>query len=237
VAVFASQESVRAGAIEALSVRREGDATAALVEGLRYPWPPAARNAAKAIVRLGRKDLAPHLAALLEGPDPRSPRTEKVAGRNVLVAPELVRISHLRNCLLCHAPAERGKSPEDTLVAEVPVPTQELPDTSSGYGRSESNSNLLVRIDVTYLRQDFSALLPVEESHPWPARQRFDFVVRKRVLSVAEAADLRARLARQESPYRTAAAQALRELTGRDFGPGRVSVRSHGEGGGMLRGE
>jgi hypothetical protein len=213
VAVFATRESTRAAAIEALSVRQERDATAALVEGLRYPWPAAARNAARAIAKLGRKDLAPQLAALLEEPDPRSPRAEEVAGREVTVAPELVRINHLRNCLLCHAPARRGKAPEDTLVAEVPVPAEELPDTSNGYG--STRSNLLVRIDVTYLGQDFSALLGVREKPPWPAVQRFDFVVRKRVLSAAEAADLRARLARQESPYRRAAAQALRELNAR----------------------
>jgi hypothetical protein len=47
--------------------------------------------------------------------------------------------------------------------------------------------------------------------------QRFDFVVRKRVLTAAEAEDLRARLAR-ESPYRRAAAKALGELTGQDLG-------------------
>jgi hypothetical protein len=44
--------------------------------------------------------------------------------------------------------------------------------------------------------------------------------VRKRVLSPAEASDLRARLEkhnRETSPYQRAAVQALRELTGRDF--------------------
>src|SRR5262249_36535291 len=76
VAVFAADESVRAAAIEGLSVRRERDYTAVLAEGLRYPWPAAARNAADAIVALGRKDLAPQLVALLDAPDPRGPRTE-----------------------------------------------------------------------------------------------------------------------------------------------------------------
>jgi hypothetical protein len=77
-------------------------------------------------------------------------------------------------------------------------------------------ANLLVRIDVTYLRQDFSAMGAVPGASPWPAQQRFDYVVRKRVLTLAEANDLRKRLG-GESPYRRAAAQALRELTGRDF--------------------
>jgi hypothetical protein len=219
VAVFATDQAVRACAIEALSVRREHDATAVLVEGLRYPWPAVARNSAQAIVKLERQDLAPHLLALLDAPDPRSPRSEEVAGRKVTVAPELVRINHLRNCLLCHAPAERDKVPEGTLVAEVPIPTEELPDLSNGYGSSASN--LLVRIDVTYLRQDFSALQVVSEKSAWPAMQRFDFVVRKRVLTPAEAADLRARLKKSApgglSPYRRVAAEALLRLTGRYF--------------------
>jgi hypothetical protein len=139
-----------------------------------------------------------------------------VGGKQVAVARELVRINHHRNCLLCHAPAERGETPEEALVAEVPVPGSPLPDRSAGY--SKSRSNLLVRIDVTYLRQDFSAMQDVADwtLGAWPPRQRFDFVVRRRVLTPAEAEDLRTRLA-GESPYRRAAARALRELTGRDF--------------------
>jgi hypothetical protein len=219
-AVFATEGAVRASAVEALSVRREADYTAVLVEGLRYPWPAAATNAAEAIVKLGRKDLAGHLVALLEGPDPRGPRAERVAGREVTVAPEVVRVNHLRNCLLCHAPAERDKVPEETLVAEVPVPSEGLPEPREGYGNSPSN--LLVRVDVTYLRQDFSAMLAVKERSAWPAVQRFDFVVRKRVLTPAEAGELRARLERRgpgaPSPYQRAAARALRGLAARELG-------------------
>jgi hypothetical protein len=134
-----------------------------------------------------------------------------------MVVHELVRVNHLRNCLLCHAPAERGKTPTETLVAEVPVPTLPLPDNSAGYGQSEFDSTLLVRIDVSYLRTDFSAVRPVTDwtTAAWSATQRFDFLVRRRVLTPAETADLRARLV-GVSPYRRAAAQALRELTGRD---------------------
>ena len=105
-----------------------------------------------------------------------------VNGKEETVAHELVRVNHLRNCLLCHAPAERLQTPAETLVAEVPVPTEPLPDTSS-YGRSDSN--LLVRIDVTYLRQDFSAMLDVRDwsAESWTPSQRFDFFVRRRVLA------------------------------------------------------
>ena len=70
---------------------------------------------------------------------------------------------------------------------------------------------------MTYLRQDFSAVQQVKDwtAEAWSQKQRFDFFVRKRVLSPAEAADLRARLS-GPSPYRRAAARALLELTGRD---------------------
>jgi hypothetical protein len=139
-----------------------------------------------------------------------------VAGHEETVAHELVRINHLRNCLLCHAPAKRDRTPEETLTAEVPVPTMPLPDTSRGYGQTESN--LLVRIDVTYLREDFSAMQNVTDwsAESWTPRQRFDFFVRKRVLTQAEAAELKGRFS-GVSPYQRAAAQALRLLTGRNF--------------------
>jgi hypothetical protein len=77
---------------------------------------------------------------------------------------------------------------------------------------------LLVRIDVTYLRQDFSAMQTVTDwtADSWRSLQRFDFFVRKRVLTPAEAAELRGRLA-GVSPYQRTAARALRLLTGRDF--------------------
>jgi hypothetical protein len=211
VTVFSTEEAVRAAAIEALAVRREGAEADVLAAGLRYPWPAAAENAAHAIAKLKRTDLVPQLKGALSAPDPRGPRDEVVGGRRETVAYELVRVNHLRNCLLCHAPAERGKTPVETLVAEVPVPAESLP--RSGYG--QSGSNLLVRIDVTYLRPDFSASQQVTDwtAKTWPAVQRFDFLVRRRVLSPAEAADLRERL-KGPSPYRRAAERALRELVG-----------------------
>ena len=69
-----------------------------------------------------------------------------------------------------------------------------MPDTRSGYGHSDSN--LLVRIDVTYLRHDFSAVQAVSDwtAATWGAGQRFDFLVRRRVLTPDEATHLRARL-------------------------------------------
>jgi hypothetical protein len=213
LAVFATDKGTRTAAVKALAVRREGGWEDVVVSGLSYPWPAVAENAAAAIAALKRKDLASHLRTALDAPDPRGPRTEVVDGRKETVAYELVRVNHLRNCLLCHAPAERGATPTEALVAEVPVPTMPVPDTRSGYG--QSGSNLLVRIDVTYLRHDFSAVQMVNDwtAEAWGAKQRFDFLLRRRVLTPNEEADLRTRLG-GESPYRRAAAQALHELTG-----------------------
>jgi hypothetical protein len=182
---------------------------------LSYPWPAVAENAARAIVRLNREDLIPHVEAMLDAPDPRGPRDEAIDGRTVTVARELVRINHHRNCLLCHAPAEKGKTPAETLVAEVPLPSQRLPSSYDRGALRAQGHGLLVRIDVTYLRQDFSVGMDVEETSAWPGWQRFDFLVRKRVLTASEARDLRKRLD-GANPYRRAASQALRELTGRD---------------------
>src|SRR5262249_37111911 len=137
----------------------------------------------------------------------------------------LVRVNHLRNCLLCHAPAEQDNTPKETLLAEIPVPGM-LPWKRGGKYDDEDDeddddrwvSNLLGGIGGTYLRQDFSAVHPVSDWTPefWPQQQRFDYFVRKRVLTPAEAADLRQRLA-GVSPYQRAVAGALRVLTGQVF--------------------
>jgi len=217
-AVFSPDKSLRDQAIKALAVRPSKEATEVLRSGLRYPWPAVAQNAAHAIVQLRRVDLIPQLKTALDEPDPRGPRAATIDGKKVTVAHEVVRINHLRNCMLCHAPAEESKTSEQVLLADVPLPNQPLPERGGydDFPRSPSRlANLLVRIDVTYLRQDFSAMADVPDAAPWPTQQRFDFVVRKRVLTPAEVRDLQKRL-EGESPYRQAAATALRALTGRN---------------------
>jgi hypothetical protein len=61
-------------------------------------------------------------------------------------------------------------------------------------------------------------MMQVEDwsAEKWQATQRFDFLLRRRVLTAAEATDLRKRLAAGESPYHRAAVLALRELGERD---------------------
>ena len=74
---------------------------------------------------------------------------------------------------------------------------QPLPSPLEGY--RQSSPDLMIRIDVTYLRQDFSALLPVADAHPWPDSQRFDFFVRERKLTDEEAAVYRGKLTPKEA--------------------------------------
>ena len=82
--------------------------------------------------------------------------------------------------------------------------------------------DVLVRFDVTYLRQDFSVMLPVADHQPWPEMQRFDFLVRTRAISEKDADTYRTLLrptAGALNPYQQAALVALRELTGRNADP------------------
>jgi hypothetical protein len=219
--IFSAEDDIRQAAIDALKVRRERDYTDVLLQAFRYPWPAAARRAAEALVKLERSDLVPKLVGLLDEPDPRAPVLKQVNDKQVPVVRELVRINHHRNCLLCHAPANTGNVSPEVVKAAVPVPTQPLPSTPDGY--DQSSPDIQVRVDVTYLRQDFSMLQAVADAHPWPEMQRFDFLVRTRTLDDKEAATYREKFGREDpsrpSPYHRATLLALRELTGRDAAP------------------
>jgi hypothetical protein len=234
--LFSPDAKARESATAALKVRREQDYTEPLVAGLRYPLPIVARRAAEAVVRLQRQDLLPKMIEVLESGDPRLPEGSK--------ARELVRINHHRNCLLCHPPhetkmtirvadprsleriektlksADRMKRAESDQALHVPVPLPSVPFESGAdrYGRSSDDEHIQIRADATYLRQDFSAMLPVEDAAPWPMSQRFDFVVRTWTVTEAEAKDLADKLRPhgegEISPYHRAALFALRELTG-----------------------
>ncbi|MGH7222458.1 MAG: HEAT repeat domain-containing protein, partial [Gemmataceae bacterium] len=192
MAIFSGEDNARKAAIDALKIRRERDYTDILVNGLRYPWPAVARRAAEAIVKLERNDLLPQLIDVLEQPDPRAPVMQQVKEKRVPVVREMVRVNHHRSCLLCHAPGNTGKVSGDAVSAEVPLPGQRLNPPSGAY--NTSRREILVRVDVTYLRQDFSALQAVADANPWPEMQRFDFLVRTRVLSDGEATAYRDKL-------------------------------------------
>lgn len=221
MAIFSAEDDVRAAAITALKVRREKDYTDILVGGLRYPWPAVAKRSADAIVKLERADLIPELLALLENADPRIPMAKEVDGKSVMVVREVVKINHHRNCMMCHSPAASGSPNPNAIQAEVAVQGQPLPTPAQGY--QQSTPELMIRMDVTYLRSDFSAALPVKEAHPWPEMQRFDFLVRERKMTADEVTAYRDKLTPKEegvlSPYHKAAVAALRELTGKDTAP------------------
>jgi hypothetical protein len=220
VALFDLDLGIRYAALEALRERPKAEIAAVLREGFRYPWPPVAVSAARAAVMLGMNGMLPNLVDLLDEPDPGAPFAE--AGQTKIR--ELVRINHHRNCLLCHAPADpsqlggvrfEGKRFVDFPVAAIPIPGEPFPEPSQTYSIRDRDKNV-IRADVTYLRQDFSVLLPVANVDRWPKMQRYDFLVRVRTLKDHEK---RSRSAHAPaSTHRAAILFALRELTGLDGG-------------------
>ena len=228
LAVYTFDADVRKAALVALKTRDSAPATELLRIALRYPWPAVVAHAGDAIAQLGRKDLVPQLVALLDEPDPRAPAARETAGKRTLMVREVVRLNHHRNCLLCHPPgntpdvlSNRGFPSGEVVTGGVPSPGVDLPPPSVGYGFG--SPDILVRADVTYLRQDFSRMQPVKDAAPWPAVQRFDFLVRTRVVTDKDAATYQAWLKQQGPdylpPHRQAALTALRALTGRDAAP------------------
>jgi hypothetical protein len=253
-ALFDLAADVREAAVRALRDRPHDEYYQPLLDGLRYPWPPAADHAAEALVALEDREAIPRLAALLQESDPTAPAGRKyrpldLAGMvntpkakdvrdlslvaldegrdgtrrtSLLDEPgdpvcsitdgppaaytvrEVVRVNHLRNCLLCHAPAT---SQTDPVRGLVPPPGQPLPPPfSTPY--YEGQNGTFVRADVTYIRQDFSVPQPVARPGNWPVFQRYDYLVRTRYPTGAE-------LRRPEPdtyPQREAVRWALREL-------------------------
>jgi hypothetical protein len=209
-AVFDLSLDVRDAAVKALKDRPCEDYRPVLLEALRYPWPPVADRAAEALVALGDRDTAMQLVDLLDKPDPRAPFLAKDSKWKV---PELVRVNHLGNCLLCHAPADADK---DQVLGLIPKRDMTLIESYCG------GSGDFVRADVTYLRQDFSLLQPVPDPGKWPRLQRFDYLIRNRELSDDEVAclpDVPGPAGKPASyPQRDAVLWALRQLTGEDAG-------------------
>jgi hypothetical protein len=125
---------------------------------------------------------------------------------------EVVRINHLCNCVLCHAVS---RSAGELIRGKVPMPGEALPPQfSTEYYSAEKG--LFVRADLTFLRQDFSVMLPVSNPDKWPAQQRYDFLIRTRPLTNSER---NAFLIKQREgnlpttwPQREAARYALQQL-------------------------
>jgi HEAT repeat protein len=208
---------VRAAAVEALRSRPVQDYQRLLVEGLCYPWQPVGEHAAEALAALTCREAVPSLVQLLDRPEPDVPYRVKEGKRTgPLVVRELVRVNHLANCVLCHAPSF---SRTDLVRGAVPTSGQPLPapvTTPQYYDRGGA----FVRADVTYLKQDFSVIQTVANPGAWPGHQRYDYLVRYRSVSTAEVTRLeRQRKDNPRSSQRDAILFALQELTGKDFGP------------------
>jgi HEAT repeat protein len=207
---------VREAAARALKDRPPQDYQDFLLEGLQYPWPPVADHAAEALAMLQCRDSIPKLAQLLQRPEPDAPSTVKVGKRVYRVAGELVRVNHLGNCLLCHAPSS---TKADLVRGAVPTPGQPLPapvTMPQGY----EGGGTFIRADITYLRQHFSVMHAVPNPGAWPTYQRYDYLVRLRPLGPNEVTlRTQSQTERRTFPQREAILFALRELTGRDLGP------------------
>jgi hypothetical protein len=213
-ALFDFSPEVREEAVQALKERPLEDSRQFFLDGLRYPWFPVSQHAAEALAALQDRQAVAGLLAMLDQPDPAAPlqREDKK-----WIVPELVRVNHLRNCLLCHSPSFAASD-----LVRAPVPKTDEPLPTAYYGKFDGAA---IRADVTYLRQDFSVCQPVLNPGKWPAKQRYDYLVRKRVLSGAEASRLNAAnsgahtFPQHPYPQREAVLFALRELTGADLGP------------------
>src|SRR5262249_43808580 len=178
-AAFDPCPRVRATAIEALKKRNAGDTREVRLSALRHPWPPAGDHAALALVALEDEEAVPALRQLVTQPDPRAPYEDE-GGR--WRQKELVRVNHLRNCLLCHPPS---LSKHDLVTGPIPKPGEPLPERY--YSRRRGGGSQMVRADVVFFRQDFSVTHEVEEPNKWPDEQRFDYLVRMRELDAEEA--------------------------------------------------
>ena len=191
----------------------QADYSAALLDALRYPWPPAAEHAAEAIAALKLTALSPKVAALLKLPDPARPYSATVNGRQTFVVREVVRLNHMCNCMVCHAPS---LNKDDLVRGRAPMPGEDPPPLYY-----QDRTGQFVRAEVTFLRQDFSVVQPVAAPGKWPGQQRFDYLVRERPLTDPELkafVRLKDDKTAAEFVQKDAILFTLRELTQRDGG-------------------
>jgi hypothetical protein len=205
LALFDLSDSIREEAIKALARRPREEFRQQLLAGLRYPWPAVADHAAEALVALNDTPSVPVLRELAKQPDPSEASYDN--NQKAWMVPEVVRINHLGNCLMCHAPS---KVATDNVRGRIPSQNQPLPPLTQYY---EDTTGPFVRADITYLRQDFSVIQPVDRPGPWPAMQRFDYLVRTRYETVQEFYARQNKGEKTTYPQREAVLFALKELS------------------------
>src|SRR5262249_12955754 len=143
-AIFDLNPEVRKAALEALRDRPRDEYRQVFLDGLVYPWSVVADHSAEALVALELRDAVPGLVALLDAPDPTLPFEKPGAGT---VVREVVRVNHLKNCLMCHAPSF---AQDDKVRGFVPPSTQPLPPSFSRQYYTPKQEGIFVRADVTY---------------------------------------------------------------------------------------
>jgi hypothetical protein len=208
-ALFDVSPAVREAAVQALKDRPSREYRQTLLDGFRYPWPPVAERAGGALTVLGDHEAVRPLALMLDLPDPSAPTWEEKKGWSKA---EVVKVNHLRNCLLCHS---ASTDTSDSVRGFIPKPGEEIPVVY--YAQQKGD---FVRADVTYIQQDFSVMEPVKDHGKWPLMQRFDYVVQRRPLTDQEVVDMADGSAEPPRfyPQREAVLSTLRKLTGADAG-------------------
>ncbi len=204
-AVFDTDAGNRAAAINALRERDGKEVSRLLSQHMQYPWPRTAEHASEALVALKCQDAIPQLAAAYGQPDPDAPFRVQLPNKNGgTFRQSLVRVNHLRNCILCHTPSLNAS---DLVRGAVPDPDSALPPPNAYYSSSKES----VAAEITYLQQDFSLQQPVLNPGHWPAHQRFDYFVAIRRENAEPVLT-----PPQDSPYQNAIRFALKELSGQD---------------------
>ena len=218
LALFDPAADVRSTAIKALEHEPVERYAAKLLEGFRHASPHVAEHTADALVALKCKSLLPQVVDFLDEPDPAAPFDREENGDVLKAVREMVKINHHRNCMLCHAPAT-SNDPQSgvgtsSVNAPVPPPNEPFPLSSLRYYDGFGDSEAVVRVNETYLRQDFSRMEKVENPGKWPAQQRFDYLVRTRTLTSEEAAERQAKTSPDvPSAHHRAALSVLTRLT------------------------
>ena len=208
-ALYDTSPEIRKSAIAALKRRPAAEFRNTVLDGFRYPWAPVADHAADVLAGTHDAQAVPKLKEIVAQKDPSLPFLDPKTKQHEVR--EMVKINHMQNCCLCHAPSYSGADwvPGRVMEPGVPIPPEY-------YGAPHG---AFVRADITFLRQDFSTTQRVINAQPWPEQQRFDYVVRTRRPTLDEMNRLEKQSASGSYPQRDAALRALRELAVTDPAP------------------